>query len=239
MQAGADGFLVKPFSASELLALVESHLKMSRLRHEAIEAVRQAGRDASLLASIVESSDDAIVSKDLDGIIVSWNQGAERLFGYTAAEAIGQSITMLIPPDRIEEEPKILARLRRGDRVDHFETIRVRKDGARLNISVSISPIKDAEGRIIGASKVARDITERVRQEQDLRETNAALKWANADLEQFSYSVSHDLQEPLRMVRAFSELLRHRFGDNWDKKETSLFIIPSRVRPGWTICCET
>jgi PAS domain S-box-containing protein len=212
MEARADGYLIKPFSARELLALVESHLKMSRFRQEATEAVRRAERDASLLASIVESSDDAIVSKNLEGIIMSWNQGAERLFGYTAAEVIGQSVNMLIPPDRIEEEPRILARLRRGERVDHFETIRVRKDGSRLNVSLTISPLKNAQGLIVGASKVARDITERVRQEQALQIANAALHEANADLQQFAYSASHDLQEPLRMIRTYSELLQQTFG---------------------------
>ncbi|HZI73064.1 MAG TPA: PAS domain S-box protein, partial [Gemmatimonadales bacterium] len=166
---------------------------------------KQAARSSALLSAIVDSSDDAIISKDLTGTIMSWNQGAERLFGYTAAETVGRSILMLIPPDRHEEEPKILDRLRRGERVDHFETIRVRKDGRLLNISLTISPVKDSTGRIVGASKIARDITERVRQE-------AALKRAHADLQQFAYSASHDLQEPLRMVATYSELLRRRFG---------------------------
>ena len=104
---------------------------------------KRAEQNANLLASIVESSDDAIVSKNLDGIIMSWNQGAERIFGYTAEEAVGQSILMLIPPDRLEEEPKILERLKRGERVEHFETIRVRKDGSYLNVSLTISPVRD------------------------------------------------------------------------------------------------
>jgi hypothetical protein len=156
--------------------------------------------------------EDAIVSKNLDGIIMSWNRGAERLFGYTAAEVVGQSIAILIPPDRVEEEPKILERLRRGERVEHFETLRVRKDGSHVNVSLTISPVKGADGRIAGASKVARDITERVRQDKALQEANAALGRANADLEQFAYSASHDLQEPLRMVAIYSELLREKFG---------------------------
>ena len=108
---------------------------------------------SALLAAIVDSSDDAIISKDLNGIIMSWNKSAERLFGYTAAEAVGQSILMLIPPERVYEEPEILDRLKRGERVDHFETVRLRKDGSRLNISLTISPVKDAQGRIFGASK--------------------------------------------------------------------------------------
>lgn len=172
---------------------------------------KRAALESSLLGAIVDSCDDAIVSKDLTGVITSWNRGAERLFGYTAAEAIGQSVSMLIPAERLQEEPTILAQLRLGQRVDHFETIRVRKDGSRLNISLTISPVKDADGRIVGASKVARDITESVRNEQALREANIALERANADLQQFAYSASHDLQEPLRMVAAFSQLLRRKF----------------------------
>jgi PAS domain S-box-containing protein len=174
---------------------------------------KQAAQASALLSAIVDSSDDAIISKDLNGVIMSWNKGAERLFGYTAAEAVAQPITIIIPPDRLDEEPRILERLRRGERVEHFETIRVRKDGSILNISLTISPVKDAEGKTIGASKIARDITERVRQGEALQEANAALQRANADLQQFAYSASHDLQEPLRMVAAYSELLQKRFGD--------------------------
>jgi two-component system, chemotaxis family, CheB/CheR fusion protein len=117
------------------------------------------------LAAIVNSSDDAIIGKDFNGVITSWNKSAERLFGYTAQEAIGQPITMLIPPDRQHEEPEILARLKRGESVNHFETVRLRKNRSLLEISLTISPIKDATGRVIGASKIARDITERKRTE--------------------------------------------------------------------------
>ena len=122
------------------------------------------------LVAIVESCDDAIISKDLDGIITSWNGSAERIFGYTADEAIGQSVTMLIPPDRADEEPVILGRLCRGERVDHFESIRVAKDGRLLNVSLTISPVRDAYGQIVGASKIARDITERTQAAGRLRE---------------------------------------------------------------------
>lgn len=117
---------------------------------------------ASLLAAIVDSSDDAIVSKTLEGIITSWNKSAQRLLGYSPQEAIGQHITLIIPPDRISEEATILERIKRGERVEHFETVRRRKDGSSIHISLTISPVKDASGRIIGASKVARDITERL-----------------------------------------------------------------------------
>src|SRR5690606_13095313 len=122
------------------------------------------------LAAIVATSDDAIISKTLDGRIQSWNQGAERLFGYTAAEAVGRSIELIIPPELRHEEHEILARLRDGQRVAHYETVRVAKSGARVDISLSVSPLRDHRGRITGASKVARDITEKKRAEAELRE---------------------------------------------------------------------
>jgi PAS domain S-box-containing protein len=114
----------------------------------------------SSLASIVESSDDAIVSKNLDGVITTWNRGAERIFGYTAEEAVGRPITIVIPENRQSEEREILTRIRRGERIDHFETIRQRKHGSLITVSLTVSPVKNAEGKIVGASKVARDITE-------------------------------------------------------------------------------
>ena len=131
----------------------------------------KADKAIGLLASIVDSSDDAIVSKTLEGVITSWNAGAERLFGYTAKEAIGQHISMIIPRDRLDEETSILARLRQGERIDHFDTIRVRKDGTAFDASLSISPVRDSAGKIIGASKIARDITERKRVERELHES--------------------------------------------------------------------
>jgi PAS domain S-box-containing protein len=119
-------------------------------------------------AAIVDSSDDAIVSKDLNGVITSWNRGAERIFGYSAEEVIGKPVTILIPPERHEEEPKILERIRRGERVQPFETVRMRKHGSRVDISVTVSPVKDEAGKIVGASKIARDITEKKRSEAQI-----------------------------------------------------------------------
>ena len=117
-------------------------------------------------AAIVESSDDAIVSKDLGGIIRSWNKGAERVFGYTAQEAVGQHVSLLIPDDRLDEEPGIIERIRRGERVDHYETVRRRKDGSFIDVSLTVSPVKNASGQVVGASKIARDVTEKRRAEQ-------------------------------------------------------------------------
>lgn len=116
-----------------------------------------------ILWSVVDNCDDAIITKNLDGIIASWNKSAERLFGYTASEAVGKSITILIPSDRHDEEPEIIARIKRGQRIDHYETVRQRKDGSLIDISLTVSPIKNAQGEIIGAAKIARDITDRKR----------------------------------------------------------------------------
>jgi PAS domain S-box-containing protein len=131
---------------------------------------------AQHLAAIVESSDDAIISKDLDGTIQTWNRGAERVFGYSADEVIGKPVTVLMPPERIDEEPGILARIRRGERIDHYETVRRRKDGSLIDISLTVSPMRDAHGRVIGASKIARDITERKKAEDVVRENERRLQ---------------------------------------------------------------
>ena len=133
-----------------------------------LTALQEGEQRLRSLAAIVESSDDAIVSKNLDGIITSWNTGAERVFGYTAAEAVGQPITIVIPADRQSEEREILTRIRRGEHIDHFETIRQRKDGTLIVVSLSVSPVRNAEGQIIGASKIARDITEQKRSHEQI-----------------------------------------------------------------------
>jgi PAS domain S-box-containing protein len=172
LQSGADDYLVKPFSARELLARVKSHLAISRIREQSSELERKLRLDSELLASIVTSSEDAIVSKNLDGIITSWNKSAERIFGYTAEEAVGRPITsLIIPPDRLPEEVDIIAKLRRGERIEHFQTVRMRKDGSLLDVALTISPVRDSTGRVVGASKVARDVTAQRLAEEALRES--------------------------------------------------------------------
>lgn len=182
------------------------------------------------LAAIVESSDDAIVSKTLEGRVTTWNPGAERIFGYTADEMVGSSITKIIPDDRLGEEDSILSRLRHGQKIDHFETVRQTKDGRLIDVSVTISPIRDHTGEIVGASKVARVITERKLAELALRESErhlrgltellekrvqdrtADLQAALKEMEGFTYTISHDLRAPLRAIIANCRLLEEDFG---------------------------
>jgi PAS domain S-box-containing protein len=163
---------------------------------------------ARRLAAVVESSDDAIITKDLNSTITSWNPAATRMFGYTEAEAIGKSIRMIIPHELQSEEDLVLSKIRAGDKVDHYETVRQRKDGSRLNISLTVSPIRDDNGTIVGASKIARDITERVR----LADENARLyeiaREANRMKDEFLAVLSHELRTPLNAIVGYARLLR-------------------------------
>jgi two-component system sensor histidine kinase UhpB len=161
-EALADCILNDPEARDSISESLLNELPALRLR---------ADKAIGLLAAIVDSSEDAIVSKTLEGIITTWNASAERLFGYTAGEAVGQHISLIIPVNRRDEETVIIDRIKRGERIEHFDTVRIRKDNTPLNISLTISPVRDTSGKIIGASKIARDITQRIRMERELRES--------------------------------------------------------------------
>ncbi len=171
-----------------------------------------------LLASIVESSEDAIYAKTLEGTILSWNTGAEHIYGYKAEEVVGKNVSILVPPDMHDEVPEMLRKIGRGERIAHYETVRVRKDRSRVHVSMSLSPLADEEGRVTGASSLARDITDRKVAEEKLRQTAEELDRSNKELEQFAYIASHDMQEPLRTITGYLQLLSSRYQGQIDEK---------------------
>jgi PAS domain S-box-containing protein len=186
-----------------------------------ITRLKQGAEERAKFADIVESSDDAIISKDLNGVITSWNKGAERLFGYTAQEAVGKSVTLLIPAERFDEEPSIIERIRRGERIDHYETVRRRKDGTLIDVSLTVSPVVDSQGQVVGASKIARDITERKQTEESFRE-------ADRRKDEFLAMLAHELRNPLAPIRNALEILR-RTKDNGEALRSASGMMERQV----------
>ncbi len=207
---------VSPISTAEGVIIGASKIARDISERSVLE------RQASRLAAIVDSSDDAIISKDLDGIVQTWNQAAERMFGFTAEEMIGTSITRIIPGDRLPEEAEVLARIRSGQSIDHYETIRRAKDGTMVPVSLTVSPICDGDGNVVGASKSARDLSALSiyadTLEQTVRDRTAALEKANAQLEAFANSVSHDLRAPLRGMQGLAYALLEDYAADLDER---------------------
>lgn len=175
---------------------------------------KSAEQKQAMLAAIIDSSDDAIVSKTLDGIITSWNHGAEKIFGYKPEETIGKHISIIIPDDRLNEETDIISKMRKGERVSHFETLRRRKDGREINISLTVSPVKDKNGKVIGASKVAIDITDKVELDKQRQLFTERLQELNHYKDEFMAMASHELKTPLTVIKANLQILEHKMQDD-------------------------
>ncbi len=215
-------------------------LATARERERLLVSEQTAQDEAALaksrLAAIVESSDDAIVGKNLEGTIISWNAGAERMFGYPADAAIGRSVLMLVPPERQDEESRILETLRHGERVDHFETERIRHNGERIQVSMSVSPIKDATGRVLGAANIARDVTAKKALEADrerlltqAQTAQAEAEAANRAKDMFLATISHELRTPLSPILAWARMLREERLDD-EKARHALAAIERNAR---------
>lgn len=189
-------------------------------------------KQTALLAAIVTSSEDAMISKNLDGTITAWNKGAENLFGYLSEEIIGKNIKSLIPTERLDDEKIILETILKGDSIKQKETTRIRKNGEQVQVSLTVSPIYDKHGTIIGASKVSRDITKQKQQEKNMELLTEKLLESNTELERFAYIASHDLQEPVRMITNFGEILAKDYTSVLDEegKEYLKFMTDAGVR---------
>ena len=195
---------------------------------EDITERKKAEEAQSRLAAIITSSDDSIISMTLAGEITSWNHGAERMYGHRADAMIGRTTAILIPQDRVNEEHRILDRGRKGERIDHFETVRVRRDGARLDVSVAVSPIQDARGNIIGASKITRDITSSKRTEAALRETDRRK-------DEFLATLAHELRNPLAPIRQ-AALVSKSESSTEEQKRWSSEVIARQAHSIWRCC---
>ena len=177
-----------------------------------INDLKQLEAEQALLAAIVSSSEDAIVSKDLNGIVTSWNQAAERIYGWKAEEIIGKSKALVIPPELPNELSNILRQVRAGEKIEHYETRRVRKDGRLIDVAISVSPIKTSQGEIVGAATIVRDITERKRIEREIQQKHAEVEALNARLRRAMIETHHRVKNNLQVISAMIEMqmLEHK-----------------------------
>lgn len=192
-------------SEDERLRMVARWQQKALVLEAEVRRGRELQEAAYKLAAIVESSEDAIASKDLNGIVTSWNASAERVFGYKAEEIVGKSITLVIPPDLLKDEEMILAKIRRGERVEHFETVRVTKSGKRIDVSLTVSPVKDADGRVVGAAKIVRDVTEHKQTEEALRRAEKM-----AATGQLAASIAHEINNPMQALTNLLALIGYK-----------------------------
>jgi PAS domain S-box-containing protein len=208
-----------------LQAFLGTMAVMSILIAAVVEERKRDEAALALLASIVEFSDDAIVSKTLEGVVTSWNAGAERLYGYSAAEAVGRPISIIIPPDHPNELLRVLARLKQGEHVQPYETARMRKDGTRVQVSITVSPLRNSSGRIIGASAIGRDITEKKRAEAALREAETLRSVAS-----LAVAAAHEINNPLTVVWGELQLLAREVGARWASRIAPMLEALERIR---------
>ncbi len=222
------GPFVSP-SQNESLLLLQAFMGITAVTAMPLAAVVAARRRAeealARVAAIVECSDDAIISKTLDGIITSWNAGAERLYGYSAREVVGRSISIIIPPERQNELPAILDQLRYGGRVDGYETVRIRRDGARIDVSVTVSPIRDPDGRVVEASSIARDISERKEAEVSRRERDILRSVAS-----LAAAAAHEINNPLTVLMGHVQLCPGEVGAACGQRSDEMLVAVSRIR---------
>jgi PAS domain S-box-containing protein len=183
------------------------------LLHSSLNNISIAEQKQAMLAAIIANSDDAIISKTLGGIITSWNPAAQRMFGYNETEAIGQHISFIIPPDRLDEEEVIIGNIAKGNKIDHFETIRMAKDGTRISISVTVSPITDSSGRIIGASKIVRNISEQLADREEKARLYEQVKALNEKKDEFIGLASHELRTPLTSISVYLHIISNLVKD--------------------------
>jgi PAS domain S-box-containing protein len=227
LKAGAHNFILKS-KPVRLVSAIERELRTANPRRER----KQSEQALAQLVEIVKSSDDAILSLSSEGIVMSWNAGAERIYGYRAEEIIGRPISVTVPPERVEELKGLLEKLKRGQRLENFETLRLRKDGKPFFASLTLSPMKDADGEVRSIAAIVRDTTKRKMSEAKLQILAGELEQRNQELQQFAYVASHDLKEPLRTIASFTQLLSKRYRDKLDRDANDFigYIVSAAAR---------